>query len=323
MYLMPSFSLEPARTDEALSPGTVVPGVPGAEIREVSWIPQTLEGAIRVGGFSIAKPGALLQTVPQVGRFLITGGQLIEFVREAGADPFEIEQFLSGSARAALVHQRGGLPLHASCLIPPGQDFAVAISGHSGAGKSTLAVELVRRGWSLLGDDVTPLDRSSGSVTAWPSRNGLKLWRDACERLAINTGNLRSLPGGRDKYLLPADTQMRPVRLGYVALLERGTDGGAVPLVGPARLAALAANTYKQNYLPGLECVQSHFEISCQISAEVEMAVLRWSGPVSKGADLIASWCEKPASGDVFLGQTPVERMGVSPQAPDRLRRLA
>jgi hypothetical protein len=268
-----------------------------------------------VGGFSIARSGALLQTVPGVGRFLITDGRLIEFVREPDADPFEIEQFLSSSARAAVVHQRGGLPLHSSCLVPPGADFAVAITGHSGAGKSTLAAELVRRGWSLLGDDVTALDGSSGAIMAWPSQGGLKLWRDACERLAINPGNLRSLPGGRDKYLLPADTQREPVRLGYIALLERGTDGGTVPVVGPARLAAIATNTYKPNYLPGLACIQSHFKMACQISKEVEMAVLRWSGPVSKGADLLTSWCHATEP------DTAIPRLNAHGESGEFLRR--
>jgi hypothetical protein len=275
-------------TDHSISTVISVPGVPGAEVREVAWLPEKLEGTIRVGGFSFARPGALLQCVPMVGRFLITGGQLIEFAREEGADPLEVEQYLSGSARAALVHQRGGLPLHAACLVPPGQDFAVAIAGHSGVGKSTLAAQLVGQGWSLLGDDVTPLYGGSGQVMAWPSKGVLKLWRDACERLEIDAFALQGLPGERDKYLLPIDTPTEPVRLGYVFLLQRWEAAGAVSIEGPTRLAALKTNTYKPNYLAGLGCVESHFRISCQISSEVKMGVLRLSKDVSKGTDLFA-----------------------------------
>jgi len=278
-------------TDESISTTVSVPGVPGAEVHEVAWLPETLEGAIRVGGFSFARPGALLQCVPLVGRFLITGGDLIEFVREEGADPLGVDQFLSGSARAALVHQRGGLPLHAACLVPPGQEFAVAIAGHSGVGKSTLAAELVKQGWSLLGDDVTPLYGGSGPVMAWPSKGVLKLWRDACERLKIDAGGLQGLPGERDKYLLPTHTSIEPVRLGYVFLLERGAAPEATSIEGPARLAALRTNTYKPNYLAGLECVESHFRISCQVSAEVKMAILKLSKDVSNRTDLLASLC--------------------------------
>ena len=272
-------------------PALPVPGVPNAEIREVAQLPESLDGAVRVGGYSVARRGALLQTVPGVARFLITDGRLIQFIREAGADPLAIEQFLAGSARAALVHQLGGLPLHAACLLPPHMRFAVAITGHSGAGKSTMAAELVRRGWTLLGDDVTPLYCNDGPVMAWPSRGLLKLWRDACDRLAIDADKLQPLPGERDKYLLSIDAHPHPAPLSYIFLLERGLDGGALPLEGAARLAALRENTYKANYLPGLDCIESHFRISCRISSEVQIATLQWSGPVAQGADLIATTC--------------------------------
>jgi hypothetical protein len=278
-------------TVDSFSMTISVPGVPGAEARGVAWLPEKLEGATRVGGFSFARPGALLQLVPLVGRFLITDGQLIEFVREEGADPLEVEQYLSGSARAALVHQRGGLPLHAACLVPPGLEFAVAIAGYSGVGKSTLAAQLVRRGWTLLGDDVTPLYGGSGPVMAWPSKGVLKLWHDACERLDIDPVELQGVPGERDKYLLPIDTPIEPVRLGYIFLLQRGMPSGVTSIEGPARLAALTANTYKPNYLAGLGCVESHFRTSCQISAKAKMSILTLGQGVLNGTDLLTSLC--------------------------------
>jgi hypothetical protein len=137
---------------------------------------------------------------------------------------------------------------------------------------------------------------------AWPSRGVLKLWRDACERLEIDADRLRALPGERDKYLLPVAAHTEPVRLGYLFLLQRGAGGGAVPVEGAARLAALQANSYKPNYLSGLGCVESHFRISCQIAAQVEMAELRWQGLVGEGADLLTSNCRCTLSRNKVLG---------------------
>lgn len=268
---------------------SAVPGVPGAEVREVASLPETLEGAVRVGGWSVARPGALLQTVPQVARFLITEGKRIEMMLLEGAERLQVEQFLAGSARAALVHQRGGLPLHAAALVPPGRDFAVAISGPSGAGKSTLAMELVRRGWSLLGDDVTPLYADDGRVMAWPSKAGLKLWRDACDRFVVADETMTPLPGERDKYLLPVSTHAGPVRLAHIFILNRNLPEVVLPIEGPSRLVTLNENTYKQHYLGGMGCVESHFRISCLVSAFVELSILQSNGPVRRTGDLIAA----------------------------------
>jgi len=264
-----------------------VPGVPGAEVREVASLPDTLQDAVRVGGWTMARPGALLQKVPCVAKFLVTDGKLIEMVRDEAANALVVEQYLSGSARAALIHQRGGLPLHAASLVPPGKDFAIAISGPSGAGKSTPAMELVRRGWSLLGDDVTPLYADPGPVMAWPSKTGLKLWRDACDRFVIAAESMTPLPDERDKYLLPVVTQQNPVMLRYIFLLERGDSEDLLPVDGPSRLVALTENTYKPHYLVGMGCIESHFYISCHVSEQAKLSILRWSGSVARTADLL------------------------------------
>ena len=67
------------------------------------------------------------------------GGATIDVATVPGADAGAVELFLNGSARAALIHQRGELPLHAATLLPPAGGGAVAISGTSGIGKSKFA----------------------------------------------------------------------------------------------------------------------------------------------------------------------------------------
>ncbi|WP_263416624.1 hypothetical protein [Terriglobus albidus] len=267
--------------------GDIVAGVPGAEIRRVPTLPETLDGAVQCGGWSIARPGALVHTVPGVARFRITNGDLIEVAWDEGADPIAVDQYLTGAARATLVHQRGGVPLHAACLTPPAAGYAVAVAGHSGAGKSTLAAELVRRGWSLLGDDVTPLYVERTQVMAWPSKAGLKLWRDACERLDIDTGTLNPLPGERDKYLFPIETAGGPLPLRAVFLLERGIPQCVLPVRGPERLALVTANTYKPNYLKALGCQEGHLRTVAQISSTAEIFILRSDSSVYDRATLL------------------------------------
>ncbi len=265
-----------------------VPGVPGAEIHEVDSLPDTLEGAVHVPPFSMAKPGALLRIMPGIGKFLVRDGLIIEVCPERGADPIEVSQFLYGVVRAALIYQRGGFALHGACLAPPGGRDAIAIAGRSGAGKSTLAGELARRGWSLLSDDLTAIYQQPEGLMAWPSGAGIKLWRDACENLEIDLSGLARLSGERDKYTLPVETQREPAMLRAIFVLDRSRSGGLVQIEGPARLAALTENSFRPKFLAALGCMQSYFELTCVLSDRIQLAHLRHSGSVSSCADLLA-----------------------------------
>ncbi len=275
-------------------PAMPVPGVPDAVIREVSFLPETLEGATRVGPYSVARPGALLRVVPRVARFLALEGREIQVMRDPDADPLEVEQFLYGAVRSALILQQRGFPLHAACILPPGQEYAIAIAGPSGAGKSTLTAELLKRGWSLLSDDLTALyragERGTESILAWPGRPGLKLWKDTCERMEKDIGHLQSLPGDRDKYLVPASVYEQPVPLRAILELDRSVSGGIVPAEGPDRLALLMANTYRTRYLEPLGCVASHFQLSCLIAERVGLYRLQHQGRAETYAEMIREY---------------------------------
>jgi hypothetical protein len=223
---------------------------------------------------------------------LASGGSLIEISREDNSDPTMLNQFVYGTMRSALIYQRGGFALHSACLVPPGECFAVAIGGPSGAGKSTLATELVRRGWSLMGDDLTAVYQQPEGVMAWPSRDGIKLWRDACDRFEMNVCELQPLPGVRDKYTVPVETRQQAERLKVIYLLDRMQPEDVVEekileITGAERLAALMENSYRPHYLHALGCMQSHLEVTCAISQQVQLGRLRHSGTASACADFV------------------------------------
>src|ERR1051325_4103767 len=152
--------------------------VPDAIVRFVDSLPESLDGAIPVGPYSQARPGALLRVVPGIGRFLASGGMTIEVFVEEGADPDAVDALIHGGLLGALIHQRGDLPLHASTLVSPDRRRTLAIAGDTGSGKSTTAYELIRRGWKLLSDDLTRVTIENGFATAWPGRTRLRLMSD-------------------------------------------------------------------------------------------------------------------------------------------------
>ncbi|MCP4661271.1 MAG: hypothetical protein GY856_38190 [bacterium] len=73
--------------------------------------------------------------------------------------------------QATLRQIRSHLLLHAGALEHRGR--GVLLAGGSGAGKSTLALELVRRGFKLLSDDVAAIRMSDGVVEPFPRSLGL------------------------------------------------------------------------------------------------------------------------------------------------------
>lgn len=246
-----------------------VPGMPGATIHRVATLPETLPGAVAAGPHAHAKPGELLAVVPGAGRFFACRGDRIEFTVEDDADDGMVSLILNGTARGALIHQRGELPLHAATLVPPGGTRALAICGHSGAGKSTLAAELSRRGWSLVADDTTRVTIENDTVTAWPSRDSIKLWRDALEGAGIDPGTLVRVMRNLEKYYLHVKATDRPVPLGWVLELTR--DAEAASLTVGDRMALITRNTYRPAQISALGVQREHVQVVARIAKACTM----------------------------------------------------
>lgn len=105
-------------------------------------------------GWSLAVDGETIRLAhDHIGRFRFIGTDRIETDPGPDVDEAELRQYLLGPVLGLLVHRRGLLVLHASCLSTDGG--AVAFLGAVGAGKSTLAAAGVERGHDLVADDVT------------------------------------------------------------------------------------------------------------------------------------------------------------------------
>lgn len=246
-----------------------VPGMPGAIIRRVAQLPAQLPDGRPAGHNAQAKPGHLLSVMPGVGTFLARDGTVIEFAQEDDADQGAIALLLNGTARGALIHQRGELPLHAATLQPPGGGPALAICGASGAGKSTLAAELSRRGWLLVADDTTRVTWDGAAPIAWPSRDTIKLWKDACEAAALDTGGLTRVMRNLDKYYVQVAACEQPVKLG--AIVELAAPDAAQTLSAGDKLALISRHTYRPGQILPLGVQKEHVRIVARVAAACRM----------------------------------------------------
>jgi len=261
----------------------------------VDALPESLEGGVRVGPYSTARPGALLRVVPNVGRFLARDGTTIEVFAEPGADPAAVDALTHGGVYGALIHQRGELPLHASTLVSPDRTRAVAIAGDSGAGKSTTAFELIRRGWMMLSDDLTRVTIEDGRAIAHPGRATVRLMRDACDAFALDVDSLQPAPNWPDKFIANVDRWNEPVALSALFALKRSAEPFKVTAAtGIAAITLLASQTYRLHYVAALGCTKSHLQLITAMASSTRVMSIRGNATVSEIAGVIQSvYCDR------------------------------
>ena len=153
-------------------------------------------------------------SIPDVASFYVRNGNQISIAPHPKADEDSVRIFLLGPALGILLLQRGLLVLHGNTIkIGP---YCMVCVGDSGLGKSTLAAGFIQRGYSILSDDVVPINSSLEAIPGFPR---IKIWQDTADHFSINTQNLKYIRPGIPKYSLPLNTAFHstplPVRWIY------------------------------------------------------------------------------------------------------------
>lgn len=134
--------------------------------------------------FSLINKDEYLFEVRFVGKFYAREGNFILVEPFDGSDDKSIRLFLLGSVFAAIIYQRGWIPLHASAICK--SEKLTIFAGNSGAGKSSLAASLSLRGYQLFTDDICILKKENNSkvaITGSATYPMLKLWEDTIVNL--------------------------------------------------------------------------------------------------------------------------------------------
>jgi hypothetical protein len=159
---------------------------------------------------------------------------------------------LLGPVAALVLHQLGYPSLHASAAQIGGG--VVVFLGPPGQGKSTMAALLLRRGATLISDDVLPLCALGDALYAVPSVPMMKLAPDAVAPALNLAEPLPTVSANHHKRLLRLGGQYpfaaTPIRIDAIYLLERydplasgRTNVTVRPLTGREGLGALLAHT--------------------------------------------------------------------------------
>jgi len=195
----------------------------------VGHVPEQLDQPTHRGAEWMANDRAFLLDLPDIGRFLCEDGRRVTVCAAAATPLDDILVFVTGTALAAIVYQRGGLLLHASAVVRDGRAFVFC--GPSGAGKSTLAAALTRAGCQFLADDVSALE-GGGDRPPMILSDGraLRLYADSIER----TG-LANAVGGRVRrrvekfHVLPPQPENAPEAVPLAAVYMLADANAAFP----------------------------------------------------------------------------------------------
>ena len=134
--------------------------------------------------FSYIAEKEYILNIRNVCRYYAANGSMIIAEPVPGIDEKSIRLFLLGTIMAAILYQRGSLPLHAAAIEKNGK--LTLFAGKSGAGKSTLIALLASKGYSVFTDDICVMHQGTADkpgVYCTASYPMIKLWDDAITQL--------------------------------------------------------------------------------------------------------------------------------------------
>ncbi|MBM4242096.1 MAG: hypothetical protein FJ150_10645 [Euryarchaeota archaeon] len=161
-----------------------------------------------------------------IGKVKISGGSQITvdpLSKMENSDETNIIPFLLGPVMALMLHQRGFLVLHGSSVRV--NDGAVAFIGYRGLGKSTTAINLYKKGYPLVTDDILAINfDKDGLPVVYPGYPHVRLSEDSYNHVKDNTDTLTPIRTIVGKVFCDASFRFSPelVYLKRVYLIEKG-----------------------------------------------------------------------------------------------------
>lgn len=180
----------------------------------------------------------------------------------------QLRPYLLGTIMGILLHQRGLFPLHGNAIDTP--EGCLIFVAESGIGKSTLAATFFKKGFSILNDDISPIDYTHVKPCTLPGYPYLRLLKDALTKLNYSTKELRRIELQPPKYIFPTNQQYgnKPRPIKAILELKLGNTFSITPIHHfSEKYTLIHHHTYRLQYINLLNLGEQHFE-HCRLGAD-------------------------------------------------------
>jgi hypothetical protein len=209
--------------------------------------------------------------IHETARYFVQDGKTIIVEPFSGTPLQTIVLWLLGSVMAALLHQRGILPLHASAVAT--SQGALLIGGDSGVGKSTLAAAFLQQGYQLLTDDVSAISYDDqGQIIVFPGYPQQKLWQDTLDEFRLAIGDLKPIDYYKSKYFVPRHDRFwqtaLPIRALYI-MSDYDSQFEIKLLEGISKFQSIGQQIYRPYFMPRVDSSNRQSKILMTLGAYV------------------------------------------------------
>ncbi len=178
---------------------------------------------------------------------------------------------------SALLLQRGILPMHASAIHTP--QGSLLFMGRSGAGKSTLAAEMIRRGYPMQADDITPIRMEGSQPVVVPGFPQLKLSLDAAAHVQQDVQGIPQVRPREQKLSVLKHVAFHRTPSPLRAIIQLEPDEvdrvDMRPLTGLEKFNALLEYTFNQSFLDGMQRRADHFQQMTAVGNATDIYTIR------------------------------------------------
>lgn len=199
----------------------------------------------------------------EVGIFHILNGNkiIIELTDEYDREMFKV--YLLGIGFALLMLQRGQLSFQGGAVNL--NEIGILIIGKSGVGKSTLLNELKRKGYKLLADDMTCLNKcEDGRILINPSFPIQRISTDVIEKLEGNKEKYNRVNLNRELCLVPMDKEFSNTRVPLFAIFQVSVEDineiSFKEVLGYEKVKMLMQNIFRGVVLNHIEIDPNYFK---------------------------------------------------------------